>query len=69
MFDDGLHRSSFNGLQMLCGLDVVCGSKDKSSDSIEPVTRTIKQHAINNKKMFYLFATEFMQIKPNTQLN
>lgn len=37
--DDGLQRSSFNGLQMLCGLDVVCGSNDKSSESIEPVTR------------------------------
>lgn len=37
IIDDGLLRSSFNELQMLwCGLDTFCGSKDKSSDSIEP---------------------------------
>lgn len=37
IIDDGLLRSSFSELQMLwCGLDAVCGSSDKSSDSIEP---------------------------------
>lgn len=37
IIDDGVLRSSFNGLQILCGgLDAVCGSNDKSSESIEP---------------------------------
>lgn len=37
MIDAGVLRSSFSGLQILCGgLDAVCGSNDKSSESIEP---------------------------------
>lgn len=35
--DDGLLRSSFSGLPMLAqGLEAVWGSRDKSSDSMEP---------------------------------
>lgn len=43
IIDDGLQRSSFNGLQMLWdGLDCDCGSNDKSSESIEPVMNETK---------------------------
>lgn len=35
-------RSCFEGLHKLpAGLDTVCGSNDKSSDSIEPVKKKI----------------------------
>lgn len=38
MTDDGVLRSSFSGLPRLAhGLDAVCGSRDRSSDSMDPV--------------------------------
>lgn len=78
IIDDGLHRSSFNGLQMLCGgLDVVCGSNDNSSDSIEPKYSSDRKRKKETKEEgerekhkkkhletnLYEVATEFMQIE------
>lgn len=52
MIDAGVLRSSFSGLQILCGgLDAVCGSNDKSSESIEPFLS--HQNEKNKKKKHF----------------